>query len=1157
MSKLWEQITAINALNESETIQRAYTGALDEKQRAELEAALYDKYNLNLKQLRPESDPIYADIEGGRSGIINQMLGMGAELNNPLREEEIVQNTPVFSPTGGVPGIVTDIGIQEGELRNLIDKYTFENADYLEQQGVDIGGIPRNPDDIGARSGEDPQLLLSRLPPGADQMYATRRVITDRIKQELPKFTEDQLNLYRDPVTDTLVFDNPLNNNQPTTVPTLGTGKGQAVLDWFRKEGPELLTLLGTGVLGTVGGIKMEDLAPGGKIKKGLQRAIGPITGGAMGDMTGQFIWDTTSMFSLRDKGLLDPEQWTDEAIFAEAGRNAAMTGGFSLGSAAVFNVALKAMGVKGVWSGDFDDKVVHKAIKKGMASESSAIDPAGIGFWDKGSALRFIKRKIEADQMPETMKEMFPDPNRIGWSDKYWSMGSDEALSIARNIVAHETGDNTILLGKTLPQMIKMAQDKGLLTAEDSVGIGNIADFQTILHALRSEGNAQARKMIDDVLRPQEQFIMSQYSDNLYAATGLNINKIREGFGERFYQGFGELVEAEIGKETRDRIRVMASNVDNLGAEFDSAINSLGRGAIDPSDAGGAMKEEVITPIYNKAVIEKDALYADLYKEAGGKVKKWDITSVVNDVKAYEKVRARQWKPRQGQLDGKVERFMDLMKESPLKRKGGFKLQSFDDIQGSLVNARAIRSRVDQPQDIEAMDAMIDILETYRSQLLKNIGGDTAVKAEAAEQMWGEIQDTFNAGIIKKVLNSKNDLKVIDNLLNTGNRADDALIRKAIFENKSPEAEQAVMLVQGSLKKKLIDLGVDIETGLFKKENMTEAAFTRFYKENKKLIDEFFDPDEAKLFGNLPKLKNALAKEINDYDREISKLKNNKTLKGLGLNFDELNGIALIDDPEWFFKNIWLSKDGVGSITRVDKFIDNLPDSKIGNKLHNNMKVLVGADLDRSITIPDSTLGGTAPLKNFSGGMIDPMRLRTYLKTHGDSLDKLYGGPQFREGLEEYQKMLSYFMPEGGTGRRGVDAGDELLQGVTANAANLRQTVNGLTRAYIGIFTRPGRFLTAGLGAVTRAEEKKAIELMLYPDKFMNQFQIRQFLKSPVVQTIIRNYGRPIWEKDTTLQEDIEASTENVDTRIQFKNYGGPAKLSSLNIPLMPLEID
>jgi len=382
-------------------------------------------------------------------------------------------------------------------------------------------------------------------------------------------------------------------------------------------------------------------------------------------------------------------------------------------------------------------------------------------------------------------------------------------------------------------------------------------------------------------------------------------------------------------------------------------------------------------------------------------------------------------------------------------------------------------------------------------------------------------------------------------------------LIRKAIFENKSPEAEQAVMLVQGSLKKKLIDLGVDIETGLFKKENMTEAAFTRFYKENKKLIDEFFDPDEAKLFGNLPKLKNALAKEINDYDREISKLKNNKTLKGLGLNFDELNGIALIDDPEWFFKNIWLSKDGVGSITRVDKFIDNLPDSKIGNKLHNNMKVLVGADLDRSITIPKSVVGGTAPLKNFSGGMIDPMRLRTYLKTHGDSLDKLYGGPQFREGLEEYQKMLSYFMPEGGTGRRGVDAGDELLQGVTANAANLRQTVNGLTRAYIGIFTRPGRFLTAGLGAVTRAEEKKAIELMLYPDKFMNQFQIRQFLKSPVVQTIIRNYGRPIWEKDTTLQEDIEASTENVDTRIQFKNYGGPAKLSSLNIPLIPLEID
>tara|TARA_R100000664_G_scaffold14349_2_gene22544 strand:- start:19412 stop:22864 length:3453 start_codon:yes stop_codon:yes gene_type:complete len=1149
MSDLWEELTAINAFKESETIQQAYAGALDERQRAELETALYDKYNLNLKQLRPESDPIYAGTEGGRSAIINQMLGMGAELTNPLREAEVVDTTPIFSPVGGVPSITTDIGIQEGDLRELIDKYTFENADYLEQQGVDIAGIPRNPDDIGARSGDDPQLLLSRLPSGADQMYATRRVITDRIKQELPDFTEDQLSLYRDPVTDTLIFDNPLNNNQPTTVPTLGVGKGQAVLDWFRKEGPELLTILGTGILGTVGGIKVEDMTPGGRFKKGLQTAIGPITGGAMGDTTGQFIWDMNNMLSLRDKGLLDPEQWTDEAIFEEAGRNAAMTGGFSLGSAALFNVALKAMGVKGVWSGDFDDKAVHKAIKKGMSSESSAIDPAGIGFWDKGSALRFIKRKIEADQMPETMKEMFPDPNRITWSDKYWSMGSDEALSIARNIVAHETGDNTILLGKTLPQMIKMAQDKGLLTAEDSVGIGNIVDFQTILHALRSEGNAQARKMIDDVLRPQEQFIMNQYSDNLYAATGLNINKIREGFGEKFYQSFGEVIESEVGKKTRDRLRVMANNVDNLGAEFDTAINSLGRGAMDPTEAGGMMREEVITPIYRKAVEEKDALYAELYNEAGGKVKKWDITSVVNDVKAFEKVRARQWKPRQGQLDGKVERFIDLMKESPLKRNGEFRLQSFDDIQGSLVNARAIRSRVDQPQDIDAMDAMIDILETYRAQLLKNVGGDTAIKAEAAEQMWGEIQDTFNAGIIKKVLNQKSDLKMIDNLLNTGNRADDALIRKAIFESGSPEAEQAVMLVQGSLKKKLIDLGVDIETGLFRKENMTEAAFTRFYKENKKLIDEFFDPDEAKLFGDLPKLKNALVKEISDYDREISKLKNNKTLKGLGLNFDDLNGIALIDDPEWFFNNIFLSKGGVGSITRVEKFMNAIPDTKIGNKLHNNMKVLVGADLDKSITIPKSTVGGNAPLKNFSGGMIDPMRLRTYLKTHGDSLDTIYG-PQFREGLEEYQKMLTYFMPEGGTGRRGVDAGDELLQGVTGNAANLRQTVNGLTRAYIGIFTRPGRFLTAGLGAVTRAEEKKALELMLYPDKFMNQFQIRQFLKSPVVQTIIRNYGRPIWEKDTTLQEDIEISTEDVAGRIQFKNYGGSVKL-------IPLEYD
>jgi len=109
-------------------------------------------------------------------------------------------------------------------------------------------------------------------------------------------------------------------------------------------------------------------------------------------------------------------------------------------------------------------------------------------------------------------------------------------------------------------------------------------------------------------------------------------------------------------------------------------------------------------------------------------------------------------------------------------------------------------------------------------------------------------------------------------------------------------------------------------------------------------------------------------------------------------------------------------------------------------------------------------------------------------------------------------------------------------------------QTVNGLTRAYIGIFTRPGRFLTAGLKGVERAQEKKVLDLMLHPDKFMNTYQMRKFLESPLTSWVIRNYGRPIFEKDTTLTEDVVTSTKDVATEVRF-NTGGRVSPS-----LMPL---
>jgi len=1146
---LWEDLVEQQNFFQSETVRRAYEGVMQGQERKELENALSETYNLDIGQLRPEDDPIYADIEGGRTSIINKMLGLGAEINAPLREEEVVDTVPSFAPTGGVPNTITDIDLKKGELRQMVDQYTLNEQKYLEQIGVDTGGIPPNVDNTGVRSSNDPQLLLSRLPPDADQTFAARKAITQRIQQELPDFTEDQLSIYRDELTDVLIFDNPLNNNQPTTVPTMNQGNGQAVLDWFRKEGPELGVLLTTGLAGTIGGLKMQDVVPGGKLAKLTQYAIGPITGGAAADSAGQFIWDFANMVNLRDKGLLDSTHWDNKAIAREAGKNAGKTGGFSLGSAAFFNAVLKAMGVKGVWAGDFDEKQLHAAVKKGLASESESVDPAGKGFWDKGSALRFIKRVMDADELPDTMKDAFP---KIGWSDKYFGMGSEEAMSIARNIVAHKTGDNTILLGKTLPQMIKLAQDKGILTAEESVAVGSIQDLQTMLHALREKGNAQARGMIDDVLRPQELHLMEQYSDNLYKATGIDINALREGGGQKFYQSFGELIDKELGSTYGKRLAMFSNNIDNLNTKIDETINILGRGEIDDITAGAGMKEDVIAPLFKQANDQKDAAYADLFSAAGGKMKNKDITTVLDDIKVWEKTRGRQWGPRKTKLSGTVSDFIKSMKASPKTRTGAFKLQSFDDIQGALTNARALRTEAGTQADREAMDDMISVLEKFRTRVFKDIGGDTAAKAQIAEDLYAGLQDNFNKGILKTIMASSNDAGVITKLLSGSSKADAAIVRKAIFQNPSPEAEKAISIVQGAVKGKLINLGRELPEevgglGKFNKDLMKDADFAKFYRENEAVIKEFFDKDEAKMFLSLPQTMKKLNKEVVANQKFINNLQGNKQLKDLGLTFDDVDGAKIMTEPEWFFNRVWTEQGGIGGISRVEKFVKAIPKNKTGNKILKDLKVMVGANLDDAITIPDSVVGGLVKTQ-FKGGMIDPMKLKTYLKTHGDSLDAVYG-KEFREGLEHYQKMLNYFMPEGGTGRTGVAAGDDLLQQFTGRSQEVIQTANGITRAYIGIFTRPGRFLTAGLGAVERAQEKKVLDLMLHPDKFMNTYQMRRFLESPIVNTIIRNYGRPIFQKDTSLEEDVARSTQFVETKkIYSKNLGG-------RVTLMPLE--
>ena len=160
--------------------------------------------------------------------------------------------------------------------------------------------------------------------------------------------------------------------------------------------------------------------------------------------------------------------------------------------------------------------------------------------------------------------------------------------------------------------------------------------------------------------------------------------------------------------------------------------------------------------------------------------------------------------------------------------------------------------------------------------------------------------------------------------------------MRKAIFDNKSPEAEKAVELVRGAIKGRLVNLGREIpeeagKLGKFNIDLLKQADFDKFYKENQTLINEFFDKGDVEMFANIPKLMSTLQKEITANQKFINSLKGNKQLRDLGLTFDDVDGATITSQPEWFFNHIWTSQGGVGSITRIEKFIRAIPSNKVG----------------------------------------------------------------------------------------------------------------------------------------------------------------------------------------------------------------------------------
>jgi hypothetical protein len=256
----------------------------------------------------------------------------------------------------------------------------------------------------------------------------------------------------------------------------------------------------------------------------------------------------------------------------------------------------------------------------------------------------------------------------------------------------------------------------------------------------------------------------------------------------------------------------------------------------------------------------------------------------------------------------------------------------------------------------------------------------------------------------------------------------------------------------------------VAIERSIIGQQNIIRRGYDELFEETgiEPVVLDLGDPVVLKQsFGN---------RIINDVDLEdIKDLPTDE--KALAF---KLKSAMNRNEPEALFDEIW--KDG--RISNTETLLQVLPEESIGD-----FQKLIYRDF-------------------VENGSSNPRQIEQYLKQHGEGLRVVFGD-EFVDGLKTYNKIIK-------------DIDIESIGGNLTDDQLIKLTT-GLARAYVGIFTRPGRVITA-LNQVRSAVRRDSFQdMILDPEKLYKNIKQGEFLENPVFFGAARALARFYGQEDGT----------------------------------------
>ena len=636
-----------------------------------------------------------------------------------------------------------------------------------------------------------------------------------------------------------------------------------------------------------------------------------------------------------------------------------------------------------------------------------------------------------------------------------------------------------------TSPQVIKRGRDKGILDKT----VGTEEKVEATMRDRADIADAPGEELREKYARQEEE--IQESVGGVFDEAGVKLDDVGEVTGTS--------ARADVGEEVRDIARqALEESPEMVGAEkaltdlleeSDLLLKSISSGKIDPAAAGNQIRDSFRRA---KEVAEKevDDAYNAAYNKAGfsGNAKPYNYDPIEKEARKILR------RLKEGSLQDK-----DLIKtlKELLENIGtGNKSNDIFLADFSMLR-RIIRERANREQSIGDLLILKETFEKVRKDTLS--GNPEALESFLkAERLNTEKMNVFNNDFTNKFLQEQ---KIALEGYKVGDKTAFQNLTTMLRNNLSRDPNDPNKIVtpewlEGTLdsvifKDEYADSLIALKNGI--RQNYYDdvidstgdrlrpkgpQAHEKFMSENESLVRKLFDEDEIAEFSNADTFIKKFQAREKAFKNVIEQIRRDSNLSDIAGNSKS---------PEDLFKNTW----GERKFTTTKELYEAI--TEYGSKdLIETYKKYIGKDImDNTMVLKRGT----------SQELFNGDKLLKYLETNGDAVE-LWFGKQFRTNLGKIANKIKAFDDTGAAVLRPQDA-------------FLMKSLNQMARAYVGLFTTPGRVMTAIKNIYGGTLDKKLVRLLTRPEELYDTIMKDRWQKDPKLRAFVRELGRIYYREE------------------------------------------